>query len=308
MTGRVLVTGGAGFVGSQIARELIARGAQVTILDDLFTGLSVQLPDGADFVEGSVQDFDLVNRLVKNVDTVFHLATRNIVRSTIAPRQDMDVNIGGTLNVLMAARDHGIRRVVYTSSASVYGNARSYRESDPPSLLNPYAVSKLAAEHYSTMFGALYGTPVTILRYSNVYGPGRANPDCAGVIGKFFQACAAGTALRIHGDGVQTRDYTYIDDTVRATLDAAQSSDTIGQVLNVGTGVGTSVLRLANLVREVTHSPVGIEHVAKRDIDTVHRRVLDMHKLHSAIGWSPSVSLRNGLKATYEWFKEFQRG
>ncbi|KKK89945.1 hypothetical protein LCGC14_2728010, partial [marine sediment metagenome] len=228
------------------------------------------LPDGAGFVEGSVCAADLVDRLVGEADYVFHLAARNIVRSTTAPREDLDVNVGGTMNVLLAARDRGIQRVLYSSSASVYGDAQSYSELNLPKLSSPYAVSKLAAEHYCTMFGTLHGTPVTVLRYSNVYGPGQSprNPYC-GVIGSFFASCMAGKALRVYGDGTQVRDYTFIDDTVYATLDAAESSNTIGKTLNVGTGVGTSVLNLATAVQATVGSDAcGVEHVAVRDIDT----------------------------------------
>ena len=280
----------------------------MTILDDMFTGLPALLPEGVEeFVQGSVQDAELVDRLVARADTVFHLAVRNITVSTSDPRKDMLVNIGGTLNVLLAARDHGIRRVVYVSSASVYGNAKSYCESDPPMPLFPYAVSKICAEHYSTMFHALWNTPVTILRYSNVYGPGQSptNPYC-GVIAKFFAACMAGHAVRIYGDGTQTRDYTYIDDTVAATLAAAQSPHTVGQCYNVGTGIETSVVDLAATIQDITDSPRSVEHVAMRDIDVIERRALDTRKLREAIGWTPGASLHAGLAATYEWLRQSQ--
>ena len=310
---RVLVTGGAGFVGSRVAHELIAQGAQVVILDDLFTGQRALIPPSADFVEGSVEDLDLVDQLVRNVDVVFHLAARNIILSTSKPREDMAVNIGGTLNVLLAAREHGTDRVVYASSASIYGNTHKhvwgdpqpYEESDAPVLLSPYAVSKLAGEHYGKMFHTLYDVPVSIVRYSNVYGPGQSpdNPYC-GVIGAFFTAAMTGGSICVYGDGEQTRDYTFVDDTVRATLMVGSSAGTVGECFNVGTGVGTSVNALADLIQATVGKPVPIIHLPKRDIDTIPRRVVSTYKLAHALGWSPNTLLRKGLTLTYQWMQE----
>src|SRR5664279_6019392 len=217
----VLVTGGAGFVGGAVARRLIELGARVTILDDLFTGLRETVPAGATFVQGSVTDEALVSELVADAAIVFHLAARNIIASTANPRDDYATNIGGTLKVLMAAREARPKRVVYASSASVYGNPRSIpiNEDDLVTMLSPYAVSKMGGEHYCQAFYESYDVRVAIVRYSNVYGIGQRpdNPYC-GVVSKFFASAMAAEPLQIHGDGMQTRDFTYIDDAVEATL------------------------------------------------------------------------------------------
>ena len=184
-------------------------------------------------------DAPLVRDLVADASVVFHMAARNIIASTKNPRDDFETNIGGTLNVLLAARDSRPDRVVYTSSASVYGNPRSIpiNEDDPLVLLSPYAVSKLGGENYCNAFHESYGLPVAVVRYSNVFGEGQRpdNPYC-GVVSKFFAAAMAGEPLSIHGDGEQTRDYTYVDDAVAATLMAAIHPRAEGEVFNIGTG------------------------------------------------------------------------
>ncbi len=238
----MLVTGGAGFVGSNLARRLIAEGARVTILDDFFTGKLSNLAglDGRyTMVRGTVTDLETVMNLVAQAKIVFHLAARNIIASTRNPLEDFQTNIGGTLNILMAARDRQIERVVYTSSVSVYGNPKylPINEDDRISLLTPYAVSKYGGEGYCQAFYESYDLPVAVVRYSNVYGPWQdpANPYC-GVIAKFIDKVKAGLAPEIHGDGQQTRDFTFVDDAVEATLIAALSPKAEGEVINIGTG------------------------------------------------------------------------
>src|SRR5436190_2984632 len=221
---RVLVTGGAGFIGNNLVRRLMREGARVTVLDDLFTGRLENLPrKGFEFVQGSVCDPAIVEKLVSDAEIVFHAAARNIVVSTRNPREDFETNIGGTLNMLLAARatNGRVKRMVYTSSTSVYGNPKylPINEDDHLSLLTPYAVSKLGGENYCMAFFESYGVPTTAVRYSNVFGPGQdpANPYC-GVVAKFIDSLFAGQAPVIHGDGNQTRDFTYIDDAVEATV------------------------------------------------------------------------------------------
>jgi len=302
----ILVTGGAGFVGGRLAHRLVELGARVTVLDDLFTGLEETVPEGARFVKGSVTDAALVRTLVGEASLVFHLAARNIIASTKNPRDDFETNIGGTLNILMAARETGPERVVYTSSASVYGNPRSIpiNEDDGLVLLSPYAVSKLGGENYCSAFYESYGLPVAVVRYSNVFGPGQRpdNPYC-GVVSKFFAAAADDVPLSIHGDGMQTRDYTYVDDAVDATLLAAVHPRAEGEVFNVGTGIETSVIELAARVCAALGRSVEIATVDRRDVDNIRRRVVNIEKIRRMLRWSPQVTLDAGLALTADWFE-----
>ncbi len=303
---RILVTGGAGFVGSAVTRRLVDAGARVTVLDDLFTGKADAIPTGATFIQGSVTDVDLVNELVGDHSLILHLAARNIIASTANPLDDYATNIGGTLNVLMAARASKVDRVVYSSSASVYGNPRSIpiNEDDPLWTLSPYAVSKLGGENYCTAFAESYGLRVTTVRYSNVYGPGQRpdNPYC-GVVSKFLVEAHAGRPITIHGDGEQTRDYTYIDDAVEATLLAGVHPRAEGEVFNVGTGIETSVNRLAASIGEALEVDVDLRHVDRRDIDNIRRRVVNIEKIRRMLRWTPQWTLDRGLVETANWYK-----
>ena len=303
---RILVTGGAGFVGAAVTRRLVDAGARVTVLDDLFTGKADAIPTGASFIQGSVTDVPLINELVGDHSLILHLAARNIIASTANPLDDYATNIGGTLNVLMAARASKVDRVVYSSSASVYGNPRSIpiNEDDPLWTLSPYAVSKLGGENYCTAFAESYGLRVTTVRYSNVYGPGQRpdNPYC-GVVSKFLVEAHAGRPITIHGDGEQTRDYTYIDDAVEATLLAAVHPRAEGEVFNVGTGIETSVNRLAASIGEALEVEVDLRHVDRRDIDNIRRRVVNIEKIRRMLRWTPQWTLDRGLIETANWYK-----
>ena len=300
----VLVTGGAGFVGAALVRRLMAAGARVTVLDDLFTGRRENIPEGVAFVEGSVCDAALVERIVAAHPLVIHAAARNIVVSTRNPREDYETNIGGTLNVLLAARAARVRRVVYTSSTSVYGNPRylPINEDDHLSLLTPYAVSKLAGEHYCIAFYESYELPTAAVRYSNVFGPGQdpGNPYC-GVVAKFIEALFANRAPVVHGDGNQTRDFTYIDDAVEATLLALTSERALGEVFNVGTGVETTVNQLAATLIRLTGVAQQPEHSNRRDVDNIRRRVVNIEKTRRTLRWVPEVTLEDGLRRTIDW-------
>jgi UDP-glucose 4-epimerase len=302
---RILVTGGAGFVGGALTRRLVDAGARVTVLDDLFTGQAETIPTGAEFVRGSVTDRALVDELVSANSLVFHLAARNIIASTANPRDDFDTNIGGTLNILLAARAARVDRIVYTSSASVYGNPRSIpiNEDDLLVLLSPYAVSKLGGENYCTAFYESYGLPTACVRYSNVYGPGQRpdNPYC-GVVSKFLADAHAGVPLSVHGDGEQTRDYTYVDDAVEATLLAAIHPRAEGEIFNVGTGIETSVNTLARGIGEALGKAVDVQHIDRRDIDNIRRRVVNIEKARRMLRWTPQVTLDRGLARTADWF------
>jgi len=302
---KVLVTGGAGFVGSNLVNKLYKEGADVAILDDLFTGDLSFIEHRAKFTQGCVTDYSLIESLAKEVDIVFHLAARNIIASTKDPLMDFNVNVGGTLNILIAAKEHNIERVVYTSSASVYGNPRHLpiHEDDPLTVLNPYAASKLSAEHYCSAFYESYNTPVTILRYSNIYGTNQSpeNQYC-GVVSKFFEEMLNDRPPKIHGDGEQTRDFTYVDDAVEATILAALSPKAIGEVFNVATGTETTVNELASLIDDVTEKyNEAAAYIDRRDIDNLRRRVLNIEKIRRNLRWIPETSLYDGLAKTYDW-------
>lgn len=303
---KILVTGGAGFVGSCLVAKLVREGAVVTVLDDLFTGdlTNIEYLRELTFIKGSVTDYDLIEDVVQKVDIVFNLAARNIIVSTQRPREDFNVNAGGMLNVLMAVKNHGIEKIVYTSSASVYGNARylPVNEDDRLNILNPYAASKLAAENYCMAFYESYDIPVTIVRYSNVYGVNQSptNPYC-GVVSKFFESVLNGNPPQIHGDGEQTRDYTYVEDAVEATMLAALAPKAVGEVLNVGTGKETSVNQLADLVIKISGKDLKSIRIDRRDIDNIRRRVLNIEKTRKSLKWIPTTSLEAGLNNTYLW-------
>jgi UDP-glucose 4-epimerase len=308
----VLVTGAAGFVGSNLVAALVERhGARVIAVDDLFTGDREHLRSVMDRIEfrvACVTDDDTAAIVREGADYVFHLAARNIIASTEDPVRDFDVNARGTLKLLMAARESKrLKRFVYSSTASVYGNPQGLpaSEGDPTSFLSPYAASKHAGEAYCQVFYEQYGVSTSVVRYSNVYGRNQSpkNPYC-GVVGKFTRAALAGEALLIHGDGEQTRDYTYISDAVDATIAVAVSANASGHTYNVGSGAETSVNRLAEIIVDATGSKSPVQYLDRRDIDNVRRRVLNIEKIRREVRWSPQVSLRQGLQRTVAWHRE----
>lgn len=258
---RALVTGGAGFIGSHLVDALVERGAEVRVIDDFFTGLRENVNPAVDLYEGTVADEELVRRAVGGCEVVFHQAAHKAVpRSVEHPLPTDLANTHGTLTVLEAAKDAGVRRVVYASSSSVYGGAATVPtpEDAPTVPRSPYAVSKLAGEHYCRVFTELYGLETVTLRYFNVYGP-RQRPDgaYAAVIPLFVRALLDGSRPVVHGDGGQARDFTYVDDVVEANLRAAAAPGDrcAGKVYNVARGVETSVLDLLATVAHV----IGVE-------------------------------------------------
>jgi UDP-glucose 4-epimerase len=306
----VLVTGGAGFVGSRLARACLASGAHVTVLDDFFTGRLENLPKSSRLrvVEGSVTDPSIMQGLVAEARIVFHLAARNIIASIDDPKSDFLVNAGGTLTLLQTVKDVARPdiRIVYASSASVYGNPRHLPigEEDGETCLSPYAASKLAGELYCRVYYEQYNLRVAVLRYSNVYGIGQSpsNPYC-GVISKFLAAVERGEKIEIHGDGLQTRDFTYVDDTVEATILAALSPKAEGEIFNVGTGIETSMLELVAILSRLYGRPLDVRHIERRDIDNVRHRVMNIEKIRSRLRWIPTLTLADGLHRTMEWLR-----
>jgi UDP-glucose 4-epimerase len=305
----VLVTGGAGFVGSNVVNKLLATtDHKILVLDDLSTGFECNLGNSPklEFIKGSVCDCNLLRDIIPTVTYIAHMAAKNIIVSTKNPRDDFEVNIGGTLNILILARDYDVKRVVYTSSASVYGNPRylPINEDDGVNTLSPYSVSKLAGENYCQAFYESFGLSTICLRYSNVYGINQSpqNPYC-GVISKFIDSAIKGEPPLIHGDGEQTRDFTYVEDTVMATVAALFTEKGDGQVFNVGTGIETSVNRLAQTIIDLTAISVNPSHVDKRDIDNIRRRVLNIEKIRKTLRWVPVFTLNEGIKRTIDWYK-----
>lgn len=310
---KILVTGGAGFVGSSVALRLVTLGAEVTVLDDLTTGREELVPRGIKaFRRGSVEDPEVVDALVAESEFVFHLAARVLASSTKDIRADCQVNIGGTLNVLLTARDRRPKApvIVYTSTTSVYGNPRALpiSEDEPTNILSPYAASKFAAESYCRAFIEMYELPVVMVRYSNVYGPHQSphNPYC-GVVSRFLDACLHGKPMCIHGTGLQTRDFTFIDDAVTATLLAPLTPRALGDVFNVGSGFETNVRQLAGLIAELVPGQPPVEFIDRRDIDNVMRRVVNIEKARRTLRWMPEISLERGLAATLEWLRSAEQ-
>lgn len=310
---KILVTGGAGFIGSSLTKRLLEYDCYVTVIDDFFTGREENLPKENkkfEIIKGSVTDKKLVEKFIKENALIFHLAARNIIVSTKNPEDDFNVNIGGTLNILMCAKKYKVKRIIYTSTVSIYGNPKylPINEDDNINLLSPYAVSKFSAESYCKAFYESYSVPVTILRYSNVFGPGQwvENPYC-GVVAKFFAQAISSKPIQIHGDGEQTRDFTFINDIIDATILASINSKAEGEVYNVGSGKETTINELANNIIEITSSCAGIEYIDRRDIDNIRRRVLNIEKIRKDLRWIPRETLKKGLQKTYKWLLDEKR-
>lgn len=296
---RAVVTGGAGFIGSHVAEALLARGDDVTVVDDLSNGKRENVPDGARLVVADIRDGGLGPVFEKaRPEVVFHLAAQVDVRVSVErPAHDASVNVIGTVAVLEAARGVGAQVVFSSTGGAIYGECDGPApESAERRPLAPYGVSKLAGEEYLAAYNRLYETSNVSLRYGNVYGPRQDPHGEAGVVAIFLGALAHGQAPRIFGDGLQTRDYTYAGDVARASLAAAGHA---GGVFNVGTGLETSVVELYELCRTVSGSPLEAVEAPAR-LGELQRSVLDVSLAERELGWRAEVPLEEGLRLTWE--------
>jgi UDP-glucose 4-epimerase len=296
---RVIVTGGAGFIGSHVVDALLDRGDDVHVLDNLATGRPGNLRRGATLHEADIRtDCDRVFAEVRP-EACFHLAAQADVRVSVErPAFDADVNVLGTIRVLEAAREHGTTVTFSSTGGAIYGEVERPAPEDAPRLpLAPYGTAKLAAEEYLAMYNRLYGTRHAVVRYANVYGPRQEASLEGGVVAIFMRQLAADETPRIFGEGTQTRDFVYVADVAAATLRAHDSS---GAIFNVGTGVETSVNDLYAAVCNVTGIQRRAEHAPERSGE-ITRSVLDITRAERELGWRPENTLEQGLAATWAW-------
>jgi UDP-glucose 4-epimerase len=307
---RNLVTGGAGFIGSNLARKLVSLGEDVVVLDDFSTGKAENLDDlknSIEVVRGSVCDMDAVRRATRGVDHVFHhAAVVSVVRSVDDPLSTNSVNIDGTLNCLVAAKEAGVKKFVFAASSSAYGDNPSLpkMEDMKPEPLSPYAISKLAGEFYARVFYEIYGLPTVSLRYFNIFGPHQDPKSLyAAVIPIFITKILRGESPMIYGDGEQSRDFTFIDNAVQANLLAASSQNAAGRVINVACGTRYTLNNLVSKIQGLTQSGVSPTYASRRAGDVIHSQG-DIALAGKLLGYSPSVSFDQGLKATVDWFRQ----
>ncbi|MCP4139794.1 MAG: NAD-dependent epimerase/dehydratase family protein [Chloroflexi bacterium] len=304
-----LITGAAGFLGSALANHLSRQGHQVRGIDDLSTGDKDSLSPDVHFTRGDVNDRPKLWTLLQDVDVVYHLAARvSVPESVLYPREYTAVNVAGTVSLMEAMRDVGIRRVVMASSGAVYGDLgeQPIREDSPPNPRSPYAVSKLSAEHYIRTIGALWGMETVSLRIFNAYGPGQRIPvSHPPVVPHFIKQTLRNGTLVVHNDGKQTRDYVYVDDVVKALIAATTAPNLDGAVINIGSGTESSV---RDLVNTVTESVPGNAEVIynPRVSGGVSRMCADLTLAKKKLGYKPSVSLEEGLRLTLEKDSRFK--
>jgi nucleoside-diphosphate-sugar epimerase len=302
-----LVTGGAGFIGSNLADELIAQGHQVRILDNLSTGFAENLPPDAEFFEGDICDEELVAQAMEGVEVVFHQGARGSVAKSVDNPLLTDMwNVHGTLTILDAARHAGVRRMVAASSSSVYGGVapRPTMETSPLTPKSPYAVTKMTGEHYLRVFWELFGLETVSLRYFNVYGP-RQDPNSAyaAVIPKFISMLRAGEPPVINGDGGQSRDFAYVADVVAANIAAATApaDACAGKAYNVAGGSERSLLELLGLLQEILGTSIEPVHAEPR-LGDVRHSFADTSAALADLGWKPTLDFPEGLRRTVDWF------
>jgi len=312
---RILVTGGAGFIGSHLVDHLLTNGFEVTVLDNVSTGrmenLShLQKRKDFHFIKADIRDSDSVRKAVKDVDVVFHEAALvSVTRSVENPVLTNDVNVTGTLNLLKACLDAGVKRFVHASSSSVYGETKTLpkHENLVPQPISPYAVSKLAAENYVKVFHQVYGLETVCLRYFNVYGPRQAYGPYSGVITIFINRLMKNQPPIIYGDGEQIRDFTNVQDVVEANMLAMNNKKAAGEVFNIATGEATTINHLAKLLLQImgkTNLKPVYQDPRPGDI---RRSYADISRARKILGYEPKISLRKGLEKLVKWYTSFHR-
>jgi UDP-glucose 4-epimerase len=307
---RYVVTGGAGFIGSNTVDELVRRGESVVVLDDLSAGKEDNLAEVRNkisFIKGSINDLEAVRRAMHEADYVLHLAARTSVpRSVKDPLETNRINIEGTLNVLVAARDAKVKRVVLAASSSAYGETPTLPkvETMQPQPISPYGITKYVGELYAQVFGKVYGLQNVCLRYFNVFGP-RQDPTSpySGVLAKFCTAFLEKTDPVVFGDGEQTRDFTYIDNVVQANLLACEAPAASGKVINIGTGARISLNQTLQLLREITGNELQAKYEPPRDGD-IRDSQADIKLAREALKYDPTVDFLEGLRRTFAWYQE----
>lgn len=306
----ILVTGGAGFIGSELVRQLAARGYRVRVIDNLVNGKRKNvrdvLSDRVSFAQVDVRDLDTLGADLRRASVVYHLACLGVRHSVHSPHENHDVNATATLRLLSACRDAGVERFVYVSSSEVYGTARwaPMAEEHPTWPCTVYGASKLAGECYARAFYRTYGYPTVVVRPFNTYGPrSHHEGDSGEVIPKFLLRCLAGRPMVVFGDGAQTRDFTYVSDTAAGILRAGESAAAVGETINLGSGTETSINELARAVADIAGRPgAAIQHDAPRPGDVL-RLWADISAARAKLGYAPTVSLAEGLARLLTWYE-----
>lgn len=310
LTGIALVTGGAGFIGSHIASALSAAGARVRVIDDLSTGYQENLDEiggQIDFVKGSLADESSLRRALEDVELVFHeAAIPSVPRSVEDPRQTHTASVDSTFSLLLAAKERGVKRLIYAASSSAYGDKPTLPKVEDmlPEPLSPYAVAKLVGEYYAQVFTRVYGLETLSLRYFNVFGP-RQDPSSqySGVISRFISDLLSDRQPVIYGDGEQSRDFTYINNVVDANLKAAETTKGIGQIINIANGERITLNQLFEQLKELTgKKDAKVDYQKPRPGDVKHS-LADITRARDFLGFEPGVDLRAGLQLTMEWWK-----
>ena len=310
---RYLVTGGAGFIGSNTVDEIVRRGHSVVVLDDLSSGKEDNLADIRNkitFMKGSITDIEVVRKAMHEADCVLHLAARTSVpRSVKDPLETNKINIDGTLNVLVAARDARVKRMVFAASSSAYGETPTLPkvETMQAQPISPYGVTKLVGELYLQTFGRCYGLENVSLRYFNIFGP-RQDPSSpySGVLAKYCTAFLEDTPPVVFGDGEQTRDFTYVENAVQANLLACEAPNVSGKVFNVGTGGRTSLNQVLTTLAEISGKRLEAKYDPPREGD-IRDSQADISHAREYLGYDPQVQFAEGLRKTFEWYKSLPK-